>query len=140
MALEPKSLSRYLAAAAAGGATGAALNLVLYFVATGVLGVAMSGEVNGPGTGVEHIPALVVAVASLLPALIGGVLAWGLHRLTDKGPTLMLGLGAVVLLVFLVPPATLSMASIGTVVVLEVMHLLVGVPVLFLLHKASQPR
>lgn len=117
----PSSAGRLFSAAFIGGGIAAAANLVLYF-ATHAAGVEFTGrfDPNQPATGLM-VP--MVAVASILPALFAGLLALGLSKWT-RSPALIFGvIAAVFALLSIGGPMGVAEASMGTKVVLSIMHL-----------------
>ena len=124
---------KLLGQALMGGAAAAVVNLILFFAARAA-GVAMTGEFQ-PGTVSElMIPA--VAVASIVPGFIGAGIALAFAKFT-KAPARNFGiLAAVFTLLSLGGPVGVPQVSTGTVVVMELMHVIAAVGIGGMLVRA----
>lgn len=126
----PGRRSRPAAAVIACAAAGGLLIWALAVPLAGLeLEVAAAGQRVGP-------------VSIIIAALVGGLAAWLLRALLSRwahGRTVWTVLGSVVLLLSLAGPA-LSGAGGAVLVVLELMHLVVGVVLLLGLGRRAGPR
>ena len=110
-----------------------ALNAVLYWLAN-VLGAWSTQVVNPMG---DPIDLSAVAFLSAGPPIVAAVLAWVLIRWVPRGRAVFVAISLLVLALFLLPPTQLG-APVGMVVVLELMHLVVAVPTVGLILRASR--
>lgn len=122
--------------AAVGGAVAAGLNLALYFAAP-ALGADLVGEYN-PGAAPSTLPAVMVIVASIIPAFGAAGLLTLLGRFTPKAPTVFAAVAAVFTVVSFGGPAGLAGASTATKVVLAAMHVVAAVPIAAALYGAAR--
>lgn len=118
------SMPAFLRAAAIGGAWALAINLALYYVAIAA-GWWDTSFVTPIG---EPILAFNVAVFSVVPALIAGLLAGFLARSGSRGRKIFLGIAAVVFVVMIFPSASIG-APTSMVWLLEIMHGAAAVPI-----------
>ena len=125
--------SSFFGAALKGGAIAAVLNLSLGLVATAA-GVDFMGQLEAGGA-LEQIPTAMFAVSSLIPAVFAGLIAWAMRKKTEKAGVIFLGLSIVFTLLSMGGPAGLVGASMGTKVVLGVMHVVAAVPITLALLK-----
>lgn len=116
-----------------GGAAAAVVNLALFFGAKAA-GVAMTGEFQ-PGTvGELMLPA--VAISSVVPGLFAALIALLFQKFT-KAPARNFAILAVAFGLFsLIGPANVKQISTGTIVVMELMHVVAGVGIGGMLFRA----
>ncbi|NBC96603.1 MAG: hypothetical protein GVY27_09645 [Deinococcus-Thermus bacterium] len=110
-----------------------ALNAVLYWLAN-ALGAWSTQVVNPMG---DPIDLSAVAFLSAGPPIVAAALAWVLIRWVPRGRAVFVAISLLVLVLFLFPPTQLG-APVGMVVVLELMHLVVAVPTVGLILRASR--
>ena len=127
---ETPKMSAFIRAASIGGAWALAINLVLYYVAVaaGWWDTAFITPMGAP------IVAFNVALFSIAPALLAGVLAGFLARNGRRGRNLFLGIAVVVFVLMIFPSAAIG-APTSMVWVLEIMHGAVAVPVVMSINK-----
>ncbi len=116
------TVARLVSAGLIGGAIAATLNLLLYFGAKAA-GVNMVAQYD-PSAGTSTLPAAMVVVATIVPALVAIGLLAAMNRFLLKPSrafTVLAGLGAVL---SMGGPATLAGADGATKAVLAVMHLI----------------
>lgn len=103
-----------------GGAVAAVVNLALFFGAKAA-GVTMTGEFQ-PGQVTElMLPAVIIA--SVLPGLVAAFVALGFQKFFGANAARNFGVLAAVLCVFTFGgPANVQQISTGTLVVMELMH------------------
>ena len=99
------------------------VNAALYYAAQagGLWDLSVQSPAGGP------ITVAPVAVFSLLPAVVGALLAWVLARFVPAGLAVFQGVALVVFVAFLFPPFQLG-APTGMVWTLQLMHVVVAVP------------
>jgi len=110
-----------------------ALNAVLYWLAN-ALGAWSTQVVNPMG---DPIDLSAVAFLSAGPPIVAAALAWVLIRWVPRGRAVFVAISVLVLAFFVLPPLQLG-APVGMVVVLELMHLVVAVPTVGLILRASR--
>ena len=116
-----------------GGVAAAVVNVIL-FVGAKAAGVPMTGEFQ-PGTVGELMLPLVV-ISSIVPAIFGAIIALLFQKFT-KAPArnfaiLAIGFG----LLSLGGPANVKQIAVGTIVVMELMHVVAGVGIGGMLVRA----
>ena len=129
---------RVLVAAVAGGVV-AALNLALYATAR-AQGVAFTARYLGPLSDLTAIAPSMIVVASLVPALVGGLLFAGLAALVVRPARLFVGLAVATALLSLAGPATLADASPATRTALGAMHVVGGLVITGAILVLGRPR
>ena len=110
-----------------------ALNAALYWLAN-TLGAWSTQVVNPMG---DPIDLSAVTFLSAGPPIVAAALAWVLIRWVPRGRAVFVAVSLLVLVLFLFPPTQLG-APVGMVVVLELMHLVVAVPTVGLILRASR--
>lgn len=116
--------TRLLGHAFAGGAIAAVANVALYFGALAA-GVTMTGEFQ-PGT-LGTLPVAPVAISSIVPGLFAAGVAAALQRFT-KAPSRVFTIVSVVFcLLSLGGPAGVPQIGTGTLVVMELMHVVAAI-------------
>ena len=123
-------------ARATGMAIGVAvvLNIVLYFIATSVGWLPVETKM---GTWVELVPVLLFTIG---PAIVGAISYVVLLRFLtyERANLYFVVLASIALILMAVTPLTSLVApTLGTVVILEIMHLAVGLPVMYFLTKTT---
>lgn len=115
-----------------GGAAAAVGNLVLFFGAKA--GVAMTGEFQ-PGTvGELMLPAVVLS--SIVPGLFAAVVALLFQKFTRAPARNFAILATVFCVVSLLGPLNVKQVSTGTIVVMELMHVIAGLGIGGMLFRA----
>lgn len=115
--------AQIVGAALAGGAVAAVANLAVYGLARAV-GVDFLANYAGPEARVG-LPVPMIAVSSIVPALLGGVLYGLLRSLAPaRARSVFLGIAVVFTLLSFAGPLGLAGASAGTKAALGVMHVI----------------
>lgn len=112
-----------------GGVAGAVASFVVYGVAR-VAGVDFLGRFSGPDAPAGPLPVPMIAVASLVPAIVAGLAYFGLGKLVGaKARIVFVALAVAFGLFSLGGPASLGDASTSTRIALSIMHLVVAVAI-----------
>jgi hypothetical protein len=123
--------------AALGGLLAAIGNYVVYGVSLAA-GVDFLGKYQGPDSAVGGVPVPMIGVSSFVPALVGGLLFFGLSKLTGKARAVFAAIAAVFTVLSFGGPAGIAGASAGTKVALSVMHVVAAVLVVGGIFRASK--
>ncbi len=122
-------------ARATGMALGVAivLNVILYFVATGAGWLPAE---TAMGTLIELVPVLIFTI---VPSIIGALIYFGLTRrfAREQANRIFVIVASIALIVMAASPFSLPSPTFGTAMILEIMHLVVGLPVMYFLTKSS---
>lgn len=130
-------IGQFIQAGLTGGAIATVINLVLWFIGNSLDGGAMQ-VVTPVAPTPAGVPWFAVIISSLLPGLVGGLLYGILARFTAKARTIFLILSVVVFIAFIYNPISAGQ-SLTTILVLELMHVVVAIPVIwFILRTARQ--
>jgi hypothetical protein len=119
---------RLLVAGLAGGAAAGVVNLALYF-ATHAAGVPFLGEFEPGSPG--SLPLPMVFLSGLVMALPASAAAWGFGRFTASGARNYVVLATVFGLVSLGGPLNVPGLDTGSKVVMELMHVVAAVGIVF---------
>lgn len=128
------TLASVARAAAIGIGIAILLNVVLYFIATSV------GWLPAPtamGTEITLEPVLMFAIG---PSILGVILYFVLTRFftpVERANRIFVIIASLALIVMAATPLSLPAPTVGTVLILEIMHLAVGLPVMYALTKMS---
>lgn len=116
-------ISAFLRVGVLAGLLALVVNVALYYAAQagGFWDLSIQSPAGGP------ITVAPVAVFSLLPAVVGALLAWVLVRFVPRGLAVFQIVALAVFTVFLFPPFQLG-APTGMVWTLQLMHVVVAVP------------
>jgi energy-converting hydrogenase Eha subunit H len=132
-------LGGLLKAGVLGGALAAVVNLALFFGAKAA-GVAMTGEFQ-PGQPVTELMLPAVIISSVLPGLVAAFVAFGFKRLFAANAARNFGIVAAVLCVLSFGgPANVQQISTGTIVVMELMHVVAALGIAGSLVRALKDR
>lgn len=116
-----------------GGAIAAVVNVVLFFGAKAG-GVPMTGEFQ-PGAVTElMLPA--VAISSIVPGFFGAIVALLFQKFTTQAARNFAILAGVFTVISLGGPANVKQISTGTIVVMELMHVVAAVGIGGALYRA----
>ncbi len=123
-------------ARATGMAIGVAvvLNIVLYFIASSAGWLPAETTM---GTQIELVPVLLFTI---VPAIVGAIVYIVLLRFLthERANFFFVVLASIALIGMAVTPLTdLVTPTFGTVLILEIMHLVVGLPVMYFLTKTT---
>ena len=122
--------------AAIGGVVAGVVNVILYFIG-GALGAEYLIDQGGPER--APIPMAMPFIMSLVPALIGGVVLIALNKFApDKAWTIFLVITAIVFIVMFAGPITQLEDDMVAVVILELMHVVVVVEVIWAINKFAR--
>jgi hypothetical protein len=116
-------ITAFLRTGALAGVLALVVNVALYYAAQagGLWDLSIQSPAGGP------ITVAPVAIFSLLPAVVGALLAWVLARFVPAGLAVFQGIALLVFVAFLFPPFQLG-APTGMVWTLQLMHVVVAVP------------
>ena len=137
---ETVATSKLLPAAAVGAGIAAVGNLMVFWVLPSLLGaspIQVQMGPPGPDAALADLNAVMVIVASVLPAFIAaGVLAL-LGRFTARPFTVFRVIGVVVLLMSFAPFTLMPMPT-GTIITLAVMHIIAAVAIVGALDRRAR--
>jgi len=111
-----------------------AINIVLYFIATS------AGWLPAPtamGTEITLLPVLIFTIG---PSIIGALLYFAMTRFlspVERANRIFVIVASIALIVMAGSPFSLPNPTFGTALILEIMHLAVGLPVMYFLTKQS---
>lgn len=132
-AQQTAGFGKLLGQALLGGAAAAVVNLILFFAARAA-GVPMTGEFQ-PGT-VSELMVPAIAISSIVPGFIGAGIALAFAKFT-KAPARNFGiLAGVFTLLSLGGPAGVPQLGTGSLVVMELMHVVAAVGIGGMLVRA----
>ncbi len=134
-AVTPIPFARLLKAGLLGGAVAAVANVVVYVIAHAA-GQTLTAQFQ-PGT-VSALGVAPVIISSVVPSLLGAGLLYALARFVKPGVTVFAAIAAVFTVVSFGGPASLGDASTGTVVTLDVMHLIAGAAITTSLVRSAR--
>jgi Family of unknown function (DUF6069) len=127
---------RLLPLALTGGAIGAIINIVVFFIAPVIIGGAVQ-VATPPTNAVQDLPIFPVVMASLVPAFVGAGVLWLLNRFTSAPVRLFQILGAVIAVLSLVGPFGLPI-NLGSKITLCIMHLVAATSIVLVLSRAKR--
>jgi hypothetical protein len=127
-------LGTLLRAGIVGGIVAAIGNMAVYGAGR-VAGVEFVGRFDPAAAPMPLMP-LLPAIASLVPAVVAAFVALGFARLLRRPAVPFAVLGAVFAVVSIASPMVLADASMGTRVLLSLMHIVAGVPITAWLFRA----
>jgi hypothetical protein len=129
-------IAQFVQAGLIGGLIATVLNLVLWFIGNALNGGAM--EVITPvAPEPAGVPWFAVILSSILPGVVGGLLYGLLARFTNKATTIFLVISVLVFIAFIYNPISAGQ-SLTTILVLELMHVVVAVPVIWFILAARR--
>ena len=120
-----------------GGVFGGVLNVLLHVFALLGLGDPMAGD---GGMGFMAIPVFLSFGSSVVPGAIAGLVYAALERLTSNPTSRFLQVSGAFLVVSLAGPLTMQGATTVTVAVLLAMHVIAGVPIMWVRSEARVRR
>lgn len=123
--------------AVVGGVIAAVVNVALLF-GSKAAGITMTGEFQ-PGT-VGELPLPAVIISSIVPGLVGAGLALALLKFTKAAARNFAIVAAVFTVLSLAGPVGVKQISTGTIVVMELMHVVAALGIGGALFRAMQPR
>lgn len=127
------SIGRLLLIGVAAAAVAAIANLAVFVIAKELFDVSFVMPYQGPDTTPEPLPPALVAISSVVPAILAALLLWILGRTVGR-PLLIFQVASVVaLLLSLGGPPTPEDTATSTKVALIVMHVVAGVIIIGLL-------
>jgi len=110
----------------AAGVVAAVANLIVFFVAKSLFGIPFVFPLNGPGTPAEPLPAFMVVIATLVPALAATVFLAILSKFAPR-PVLIFQIVAVVFLLLSFGGPFSLPVDLATKLALSLMHVIAGV-------------
>ncbi len=118
----------------------AAVNVIIFVIYQAITGspLRVTPPTGGPQ---QDLPLAMILVQSILPALVGTLVAFALGRWTRSPQIWFLGISIAAVLLSLVGPLALPGISIGNKLALALMHLVVaGVTIATLVPRLSRSR
>jgi len=125
---------RRLPLAALIAAVVAAVGNLVVFLVSSVLGVSFDIPLNGPGTPAEPLPAIMVIIASAVPAFAAAALLALLGRFTTRPFRIFMIIAVVFGLLSFGGPASLPV-GLSTIIALGLMHIVAGVAIVGVLSR-----
>ncbi|MBI1298091.1 hypothetical protein GC175_24415 [bacterium] len=111
-----------------------AINVVLYFIATSA---GWLPALTSMGTEITLLPVLLFSIG---PSIIGALIYFALTRFVKpvaRANHTFAIIASIALIVMAATPLGLAAPQFGNVMILEIMHLAVGLPVMYFLTKHS---
>ena len=134
---KPIAVNRLASATAVAAVDATVANLLVYFLVPALFDVALDVPLRGPGSALQPLPAVMVVLASVVPAIVGGLLLAALNRFTAR-PIMIFRIVALgVLLISLAPFYALPVAT-GVAVTLAAMHVLTAALITYVLTTQSR--
>jgi hypothetical protein len=134
---KPITVIRLALATAVAAVAAAVANLLVYFVVPTLFDIVLEVPLRGPGSTLQPLPALMVAMASVVPAIVGGLLLAALNRFTARSIMIFRIVALGVLLISLAPLYALPVAT-GVAITLAVMHVLAAASITYVLTTQSR--
>lgn len=120
-----------------GGVASAIGNFVVYGGAIAA-GVSFTARFQGPQAPVSSLPVPMIAVSSIVPALIAGLVFFGLSKLTKAHRTVFVVLSGLLAVASMGGPANLGDASGGARIALGLMHLVAAAGITVALLRGTR--
>jgi hypothetical protein len=133
---KPITVIRLALATAIAAAAAAVANLLIYFLVPTLFDIVLEVPLRGPGSALQPLPAGMVAIASVVPAIVGGLLLGVLNRFTARPILIFRTVALVVLLISLAPLFVLPVAA-GVAITLAAMHVLTAALITCMLASHS---
>ena len=130
-------IGRLLALGAGAGALAAALNAVVYLVASALGAIPLDVEI--PNTG-GPLPLAAVVIFSFVPAVLAAGFLWLLGRFTRRPFRVFTVVAVVVFVLSLYTPFSIPGVPLAMIVALELMHLVVAAVVVAVLTSLGRRR
>lgn len=134
---KPISANRLVSAAVVAAVAATFANLLVYFLVPALFDIVLEVPLGGPGSALQQLPAAMVVMASVAPAIVGALLLAALNRYTARPIGIFNMVALAVLLISLGPLFTLPVAA-GVAVTLTVMHVLTAALITYLLTTQSR--
>jgi len=132
----PVQSGKILLAAVRGGLIAIAANLLLYLVATSLLGLQLL--VPSPATGeIAPLPALAMVFATAVGAVGGALVFAALARFVRRPRHTFLIVSVVFTIISFASPAVLP-TDLATILVLEIAHVLAAIPITWTLLRDTR--
>jgi hypothetical protein len=129
---KPIDVNRLAPATAAAAVSATVVNLLVYFLVPSLFDFVLEVPLRGPGSALQPLPVVMVAMASVVPALVGGLLLAVLNRFTDRPIMIFRIVALVVLLISLAPLLALPVVA-GVAITLAAMHALTAALITYIL-------
>lgn len=131
-------LRRLLLAPLPAAAVAAVANLAVFVVAKGLFDVSFVMPYRGPNAASGRLPAAMVVIASVVPAIAAAVLLWALGRFARRPLTVFWVIASLALLASVGGPLSLRQTETSTRVALIVMHVVAAAVTVGLLTASAR--
>ena len=117
-----------------GGGLAAVINVAIYYLSISMGWIDTDLPVSPDG---QPLTVAAMIIASILPAILGGVIYWLLVRYTKRPNPIFYILSAIVVIAFVFSPFSIQNVPTSMVVILEIAHLVVAAAVVYFLVQLN---
>jgi hypothetical protein len=131
--------NRLMQASVLAAITATVANLLVYYLIPALFNFTLAFPLQGPGSEIEHLPAFMVIVATVLPTIGAAVLLALLYRFTTRPRRTFRLIAILFLLLSLLPPFSLPVAF-SIQLTLAIMHITAGAVIIYMLTTWAPKR